>query len=142
MLTSYLFPNPQAVSLFPPTAEVRSVAERMKSLEPDKVVIGVNGQRQVKLAMSNDTIKIETVWNNLPKVADTLDTSSSSSSAVADPNSEAAKRFRSIRVDLKAFLKMLSFQLPEHKAEFWIYQPVCATFVVRKIVPWQQEREC
>jgi HUS1 checkpoint protein len=119
------------VSRFPPLAEVRSVAERMKALDPDRVIIASNRSGQVKLVMSNDNINIETIWNDLSPGDDHL---------MAPPKAEPSKRFKSVRVDLKSFVRLLSCQLPEHKTELWILQRQCASFVVSlaedaKLVP-------
>jgi hypothetical protein len=111
----------QMVTDFPPIAEVRSVAERMKSLEPDKVIIAANRAGQLRLVMSNDTIKIETIWSNLQPGDDPN---------MADPQSNVSKRYASVRVDMRAFIKLLSCQFPEHQTEFFIYAGACATFVV------------
>lgn len=90
-------------------------------LEPEKLVIAANRIGQLKLAMSNDSIKIETCWDGL-KHADNEE--------MDDKEAESSKRFKSIRVDLKALSKLLSCQLPEHNTELWIYARACATFVV------------
>jgi hypothetical protein len=101
------------------------VAERMKTLNPDKIHIAANRMGQVKLVMSNDSINLETVWNHLKPGDD---------EEMDDAQAEASKRFRSVQVDLKAFLKLVSCQLPEHDTELWIYSGACATFVVSVIL--------
>ncbi|UZJ51401.1 hypothetical protein CBS101457_000721 [Exobasidium rhododendri] len=107
-------------SHFPPITEVRAVAERMKSLNPDKLSIAASRAGQVRLITSNDSIKIDTTWMGL-KFGD--------DEAMDDIQAETSKRFRVVQVDLRAFLKLVSCQLPEHEAELWIYTAACATFV-------------
>jgi HUS1 checkpoint protein len=97
------------------------VAERMKALDPDRVVIASNRAGQVKLVMSNEGIKIDTTWKDLPLGDD---------HSMADESAESSKRFKSVRVDLKSFVKLLSCQLPEHSTELWIYHRACASFAV------------
>lgn len=119
-----IYNDEQVVSGFPPLAEVRSVAERIKTLDPEKVVLAANRGGQVKLAMSNESVKVETTWHGLKHGDDEV---------MADVRSEPLMRFKSIRVDLKALSKLLSCQLPEHETEFWIYARACASFVVSQL---------
>lgn len=93
----------------------------MKTLDPNKVVIAVSRHGELKLIMSNDTIKVETIWKDLQH-PDFLEEAAN--------RPDAPTRFKSVRVDLKSFVKLMSCQLPEHDIELWLYQRVCATFVV------------
>lgn len=97
------------------------MAERMKSLDPDQLTIAANRSGQFKLIMSNSTIKVDTTWSDLQKGDD---------AEMADAQSEVSKRFKSVEIDLKSFLKLVSCQLPEHETELWIFSRACATFVV------------
>ena len=111
----------QIISHFPAIAEVRSVAERMKSLDPDQLTIAANRNGQVKLIMNHSTLKVDTTWSGLQAGDD---------EEMAEEQAESSKRFKSVQVDLKAFVKLVSCNLPEHEIELWIFARACATFVV------------
>lgn len=117
----------QISTQLPDLAEMRAVAERMKALDTknDRITIGVNRAGEMKLALHADEISIESKWTGLTAAEASADQAARSTEAEA-----ARKNFKAARVDLKAFVRLLSSPMVNYTAEVFIQNRAVATFIV------------
>lgn len=113
----------KVITTFPDLAEVRVVAERMRSVESthDRIMILANLTGEVKVAVQSDTTKVETHWTGMQTNA---------GQDITDANLAQRQKFRQVNLDARSFVRLLGCTLIDYVPELWIAPKRFATFMI------------
>ncbi|CEH17177.1 Checkpoint 9-1-1 complex, HUS1 component [Ceraceosorus bombacis] len=114
-------PVPDACIYLPRLHKIRRVAERMQSLS-DTITVSANRAHELKLSIEKDEVKIETTWRDLDHPDLEIMTQAR--------HGRAESEYRSVRLDMKSFMRFLSSSVVETKSITSICENHCAIFYV------------
>ncbi|KAJ2720666.1 Checkpoint protein hus1 [Coemansia sp. Benny D115] len=99
-----MVPDGQVHIMMPPIANVRSVAERMRSMG-DRVAVSANKRGEVNVRVANDLVDITTFFRGLENLS--YDSTQQPASAQSDPSPQKESEFYTAVVDMKNFMRFL-----------------------------------
>lgn len=108
----------------PELAEVRVVAERMRSVESthDRIMILSNLAGEVKIAVQSDFTKVETLWTGMQTTEFWPQN--------AEMTAAYKQRFRQVNLDARSFVRLLGCNLMDYVPEVLIAPKRFATFLI------------
>ncbi|KAN0092609.1 Checkpoint protein Hus1/Mec3 [Tylopilus felleus] len=123
-----LCPEPDVTILFPHLQKMRTIVERLRPLS-DILALRANNSGKLQIAISTDTVKLETQWLGCtnPCMRQAPDENASDAEVVENPDPE---KLFSVHVSIRSFIKFLSSHVVSTTTIASICQNHCAILYV------------
>ncbi|KAF9477730.1 cell cycle checkpoint [Pholiota conissans] len=123
-LTEPLCPTPDLHILLPPLALLRTIVDRLRPMS-DLLAFQANNNKRLLLAIRNDSVSVETEWNDCQNPAAAEDEGNGDDEEPRDPN-----KMYSVCISTRSFLKFLNIHVVSTTTIACICQSHCLILYV------------